>query len=69
MKAGGELLKVIRSRIRRWQESLPVRNSLQTKRPVLILDKKVAKPLAGNGDLTESEIVENYFLPAFFAAQ
>jgi hypothetical protein len=32
-------------------------------------DQKVARPLAGLGDLAVSEIAEVYFLPAFFAAQ
>jgi hypothetical protein len=32
-------------------------------------DQKVAASLAGLGDLTESEIAQAYFLPAFFAAQ
>ena len=31
--------------------------------------KKVATPLAGLGDLAESGIARDYFLPAFFAAQ
>ena len=31
--------------------------------------KKAATTLAGLGGLTEPEIVQDYFLPAFFAAQ